>query len=313
MRPDLEAALATDGVLRVSRGTLARHASAACAAGELVRVLPGVYARDNAWRTRCVAALRADPTAVIAGRAAAALTWWPELAVEVVDVHREARPQPGYRWLRGSVPSELIVRRQAFRVTSPALTALDLVSDLGGVALDRALRTGKVKLVDLERALELTSGRPGNALRRWLVDDSRDEPWSELERAYHRGLRGLDLPWRYRTNHVVILEDDERAALDCALPALLLAFEFDGYAYHGGRLAFERDRRRDAQLTQLGWLVVRLGEDAVAAEWFGRRVRGIVATRARQLGVPFPASTTSRQITLMAAAQRGFSERPDLA
>jgi very-short-patch-repair endonuclease len=34
--------------------------------------------------------------------------------------------------------------------------------------------------------------------------------------------------------------------------------EVDGYAYHGSRAAFERDRRRDADLTAAGYRVVRI-------------------------------------------------------
>ncbi|HEX9708621.1 MAG TPA: DUF559 domain-containing protein [Candidatus Thermoplasmatota archaeon] len=36
-----------------------------------------------------------------------------------------------------------------------------------------------------------------------------------------------------------------------------LAVEIDGYAHHGGRAAFERDRRRDAALIAAGFRVVR--------------------------------------------------------
>jgi very-short-patch-repair endonuclease len=37
-----------------------------------------------------------------------------------------------------------------------------------------------------------------------------------------------------------------------------LAVEVDGYTYHATRAAFERDRRRDAELVALGYRVVRL-------------------------------------------------------
>ena len=73
----------------MSRGTLARSASRAAAAGELVRLLPGVYARDETWRSRCSALALADAAAVVAGRAAAALTWWPDLEVDAVTAYRD--------------------------------------------------------------------------------------------------------------------------------------------------------------------------------------------------------------------------------
>ena len=37
-----------------------------------------------------------------------------------------------------------------------------------------------------------------------------------------------------------------------------LVVEVDGYAYHRGRAAFERDRRRDADLQAAGYRVIRV-------------------------------------------------------
>jgi very-short-patch-repair endonuclease len=41
-------------------------------------------------------------------------------------------------------------------------------------------------------------------------------------------------------------------------PEHKLVVEVDGYAFHAGRRAFERDRRRDAALAALGYTVVRV-------------------------------------------------------
>ena len=41
-------------------------------------------------------------------------------------------------------------------------------------------------------------------------------------------------------------------------PAARLVVEVDGYAYHGNRAAFERDRRKDATLTAAGYTVIRV-------------------------------------------------------
>ena len=45
--------------------------------------------------------------------------------------------------------------------------------------------------------------------------------------------------------------------IDFAWPAQRLAVETDGRRFHGGRLAFERDRRRDQRLTVAGWRPLR--------------------------------------------------------
>ena len=55
----------------------------------------------------------------------------------------------------------------------------------------------------------------------------RDRPWSEAERGFHRIVRGLRLPWSYRTNDKVVV-GPRIAYFDLALPELRLAFEVDG-------------------------------------------------------------------------------------
>lgn len=46
--------------------------------------------------------------------------------------------------------------------------------------------------------------------------------------------------------------------VDFHWPECRLVVEVDGYAFHGGRASFERDRRRDAALAIAGHRVVRL-------------------------------------------------------
>jgi hypothetical protein len=59
----------------------------------------------------------------------------------------------------------------------------------GGDAIDEALRARATTLQDLHCALQLTCARIGNAARRRLLVDSKDEPWSAGERKFHRLLR----------------------------------------------------------------------------------------------------------------------------
>lgn len=257
--------------------------------GDLRRVLPGIYApvgSEHLLGTRCAAVLAADPDAVIAGRAAAALSWWPDLPPGPVTAYRRSKPapRPGFRWLAGSVPPELVTTRGGARFTTPELTVFDLIPELHGTAIDEALRRRVVTLDSLERALALTPGRPGNVERRWLLDDSRDRPWSELERQFQRRYRGMGLPHSYRTNFPVDL-GDTRAFIDCALPGLRLGFETDGHEHHGTRSAFEHDRRRDAKLAERQWHIVRLTWSMVEDPDLERLVRAIVAAREQALGL----------------------------
>jgi very-short-patch-repair endonuclease len=46
--------------------------------------------------------------------------------------------------------------------------------------------------------------------------------------------------------------------VDVLWPRERLIVEVDGYAYHGNRAAFERDRRKDAALTAAGYTVIRI-------------------------------------------------------
>ena len=82
--------------------------------------------------------------------------------------------RPGFRFDRRRVPPELVHERHGLRMTVPALTALDLCAELGGDAIDQALRTRTATLEGLHRALELTGHRRGNQDRRALLLDSRD-------------------------------------------------------------------------------------------------------------------------------------------
>lgn len=248
-------------------------------------------------QAKAVALSVRHPDAVIAGRAAAALTWWPELkapTLEAITRHHWA-PAKGFTWRRGTVPPELMVESNRIRLTAPALTVLDLIPELGGTVVDEALRRRVVTLAQLWDAFGLTPQRIGNGERRWLLDDSRDEPWSAAERRLHRLYRGLNLPWRYRTNFEVPL-GARSAFLDLAIEELMLGFEVDGREHHTSVQAFTHDRTRDPELNELGWHIVRFAATTVEDDpaWVEARLRGIIAARAAELGlVSAPTATRS--------------------
>jgi hypothetical protein len=112
-------------------------------AGRLRALLPGVYvgagaAPDLAVRARALMAW--SPDAVLTGRAAARLAFWPDLAVDDVEAaaRRVQAQTPGYRLERRAIDPELVLERDVLRSTPPALTALDLCSTLGGDASTRS-------------------------------------------------------------------------------------------------------------------------------------------------------------------------------
>jgi very-short-patch-repair endonuclease len=229
--------------------------------GELKAVLPGVYApaaTADSTATRMAAVGRWDADAVLTHEAAAAATFWPGLAVPVVRcvVRHHRAQQPGYVFSRGSIPPELIWSRNGVRLASPALTALDLCEPLGGVAIDHALRTRSTTLVLMRRALTLTPGRTGNRLRRQLLLDSRDEPWSEAERQIHRLLRGARITG-WQANQPVRL-GQVTVYPDVLFRRLQLVIEIDSREFHTDPKVFESDRHRQNLLVLHGWRVLRV-------------------------------------------------------
>jgi hypothetical protein len=221
---------------------------------ELVTVLPGVYALPQAadgWRTLATAASLWDQDAVIVGEAAAALTFWPELEPTIVEVavRRRVSRHPRIRTTRRVIPPELTTRVAHILVARPELTAVDLVPRFGGDAIDTALRSRRATLPAMYRALDLTRGRVGNADRRRLLLDSRDQPWSALERLAHRHLRAAGITrW---TANVPITVDGHTFFQDIAMDDCPVSAEFDG-KLHLQPALFESDRQRGNYLLLAG-------------------------------------------------------------
>ena len=80
----------------------------------------------------------------------------------------------------------------------------------------------------------------------------RDRTRSELERIFLRLCRRHKLP-PPRVNEAV-----GPHVVDFLWPRQKLVVETDGYRFHRGRAAFERDRNRDMRLKTLGFEVMRL-------------------------------------------------------
>jgi very-short-patch-repair endonuclease len=204
--------------------------------------------------------------AVISHRAAAAfwrLVGFDRGPAELTVPGGRRRAGPGiihhYRLSRADVTTV-----DGIPITTPARTLLDLaaVASIDAVeeALDDALRRGIVSIASLRRRLaaETRRGRRGIAGMRTLLD-ARDPsvaiPESVFERRLLRVLRRTGL-------HPPVLQYEVRAGdrlvaiVDFAYPAARLAIEADGFRYHSGRNAWDRDRARRNQLTLLGWRVI---------------------------------------------------------
>ena len=157
-----------------------------------------------------------------------------------------------------------LIRRDGIVCTSATRTCIDLGAHLPESQLeqviDRALHRGLTHADRLiARFLQIgRRGRPGTAtLRRVLrrVDPALAPAESDLESMLTRVLRRHGLPAPVPQYRVTL--DGHEFRIDLCYPEQLLAIESDGFAHHGHREAFERDRFRQNLLVLAGWRVLR--------------------------------------------------------
>jgi very-short-patch-repair endonuclease len=157
--------------------------------------------------------------------------------------------------------------RDRVPVTSPARTLVDLAGMLDEESLEAVVEDffhrGVTTPLAVQRCLDASggTGRPGSHLLRALLADRDEAPlelklevklWRLLRKAGMRPVRQFEVRCGGNTYR-----------LDFAWPKLKVAVEGDGYAAHGGRTAFVRDRRRLAALVAAGWMIVPVTWDDV--------------------------------------------------
>jgi very-short-patch-repair endonuclease len=171
--------------------------------------------------------------------------------VRGIRIHHSCRTQPGDFTDVEGIPA-----------TTPTRTVADLAAVLDPFRLERALDEALIRrlttLPRLRAALAARPGARGCAVLRTLLD--RRDP--AIERAdsplEHRVLRTLlaaGVP-RPVAQHPVRV-GAHRFVLDLAWPAQHVAVEVDGWAAHGSRRMFDRDRHKSNLLQQAGWMVLR--------------------------------------------------------
>jgi hypothetical protein len=195
------------------------------------------------------ALLACGPDATLGGWASVAVFELRERAGKPVDVlvpHGfKGHPEGVRRHERARLAPGDVVLRHGMRVTVPARTLLDLAATTPRRELERLVEEAQVRRLlshgELTAMVARGAGRRGVRTLRAIAADL-GEPLltrSEAERVLIDIVRGAGLPVP-RTN------------------VRLAGVEVDGYAFHGTRAAFERDRRRDARLLLAGYRVIRL-------------------------------------------------------
>lgn len=236
------------------------------AAGKLQRVHHGVYAVGLApisiEGTYMAAVLACGPKAVLSHRSAADLLGLRPCSRRAVDVTapgRAGKERKGIDVHRATgLDDRDVTTVRGIPITTVARTLLELAATIDRTALERAIEQAeKLRIFDLTAVVDAIS-RAGNrrgatALREATAAYTPEPAFtrSELEKRFLALCRTTGVPMP-RTNNAT--KGDE---VDFTWPDRRLMVEADSIRHHGTRAAFERDRRRDQQLTAAGWRVVR--------------------------------------------------------
>lgn len=209
-------------------------------------------------RTRIRAAVIACGARALASHHAALALYGirplPEGPIDVTAVGRHVAPR-GVRphTARTLHPAE---RRELHGIplTSPARALLDVAPELTRRELADAVERAQVKRLVTKRELAAVIARaprrPGVAALRPLAEDSAFTR-SRAERKLVALLRAAELP--EPVFNAVVLGTE----VDALWERHRVVLEFDSYAFHSTRAAFERDRRKTALLQRARHAVLR--------------------------------------------------------
>jgi very-short-patch-repair endonuclease len=178
--------------------------------------------------------------------------------VEVTVPRGKRRQIPGVRIhrVRDLYPDEVTVL-EGIPITTPARTLLDLAEVMTSREVEQALATAYRKgLVTREEMLQMVERHPrhrGAPLLRQLLDADGAPAFtrSKAEEKLLDILRSARLPMPELNVKVLGHE------VDFLWREARVVAEVDGYEFHSSRDSFAADRRRDAELTALGYRVLR--------------------------------------------------------
>ena len=246
--------------------------------GRLWRIHKGVYAVGRPTLTlhgRFIAAvLSCGPGAALSHVAAGVLLGVLDERGARIDV---TVPRGGQRRRRGAViihraalSERDVTTKHGIPVTTPARTLIDLADVLPRRQLARALDEAAYLRLDVS-GLQPRPGRRGSGVLAELL--AAHEPGSTRTRSQLEE-RMLSLCHRFRLPTPEVNATIEGHEADFVWRDERLLAETDGWAAHGTRTAFERDRRRDADLLAAGWRVLRISHERLGREpdWVAERM-----------------------------------------
>jgi hypothetical protein len=228
---------------------------------------PDVYLPRNAEVTAITRAkgawLWSHRQGVVAGQSAAAIH-----GAKWVDVHRPAevlwtnrRPPVGIHVWSDQIADDEVEVIGGIAVTTPARTALDIACryPLGEAvaAIDALARATHLKMADVELLAERYRGRRGIRKARTVLDlvdpgaESPKETWLRLlviRNGFPRPKTQIPV---YDGNGLLV------AVLDMGWEHIKLAFDYEG-DHHRNPVGFNKDIRRHDDVTELGWMDIRV-------------------------------------------------------
>jgi very-short-patch-repair endonuclease len=247
--------------------------------GRLHRVHQGVYAVGRPTLTAnghfLAAVVSCGPKAALSHFAAAVLTKLMSERGPRIDV---TVPRGGPRRRRGAVIIHTAALAESdvwavegIRVTTPARTITDLADFLPERRLERLIDEADYLGLPIEDLQPRPGRRGAGRLARVL---ERHEPGSTRTRSeFEERMLGLCRKHGMPTPEVNVALHGYTADFVWRDPRLIV--ETDGWRAHRTRGAFERDRRRDADLLAAGWSVVRVTWAQLTREpaWVAGRLR----------------------------------------
>ncbi|MGH2829757.1 MAG: DUF559 domain-containing protein [Actinomycetota bacterium] len=243
--------------------------------GAWTRVRPGVYSlwrpsgELDLWRQRLSAAtLWLGPRSAVSHRAS--LLHWELDGMEAAPLelstegHRRSHEAGLVIHRVASLPLAHVASHQGLPVTSVARTLVDVATIVGPstleLAYESARRRGLVTGDQIEDVLRRLGGRRRGraAIRRLLEELPAKATESALETLVWQLFREQGLPLPARQLEIRDPTGAFVARVDFAYPEARLVIEADGRRYHSLDPDWNRDRRRQNELTRLGWTVYRV-------------------------------------------------------
>jgi very-short-patch-repair endonuclease len=263
--------------------------------GSLLPLFRGVYAVGHGavgtWAHRIAAVLTVGEGAVLSHRSAA--TAWGMRATDgarfdvTVASRAGRRTRPRLAEHRMAIEPFETTTLDGLPLTTPARTLVDLAEAVRPRELERAVAAAEgLRLFDLvavQRVFDRHPARAGTRRLRALLASQElgeDLTRSELEE------RVLALCDRFDVARPQVNARVAGLEVDFYWPAAGLVVEADSRRHHHTRMAFERDRQRDAILLRQGLRVLRLTYARIVREPASVGADLLALTSAGRLSVP---------------------------